>query len=407
MLVPRYLWPALDTLSQHRLRSLLTVLGIAIGVTATVVMMALGRGMQRTIDQQFTLTGVTNLLVKGRLPPDAISTRHDQYSLRWSDYHVLATPGAIPGLQALLPVAQTRTTARVQGQELWVELLGVTPAYLAASGHTLAAGDFLREEDSQSQRLVAVLGDSVVRHLFGPDTHPLNLWITMYGRRVQVVGVLALRGTAADYQILMPFPTVQKRLLGMTTVSGEALVDEIHVQVATAGQVEEAIYTIQALLRQQRRIGPLEHDDFTVTAAKAERDALAKVTDTMTLFLASIASISLLVGGVGVTNIMLVSLGERTREIGIRYAVGARVRDIMFMFLLESILLCSLGGLLGIAICIYALVFLRKLWDPAPVLASVMILRALAISIAIGLLAGVYPALRARHVTPAEALRNL
>ena len=283
----------------------------------------------------------------------------------------------------------------------------VTPAYLAASGHALATGDFLQEEDNQGQRLVAVLGDGVVRHLFGPDVHPLSLWITMYGRKVRVVGVLVPRGTAEDYQILMPFPTVQKRLLGMMTVSGEALVDEIHVRVATASQVEEAIHTIQILMRQQRRIGPLSHDDFVVTAANAERDALAEITDTMALFLASIAAISLLVGGVGVTNIMLVSLGERTREIGIRYAVGARVRDIVFMFLLESVLLCSLGGLLGVAVCAYALVFLRELWDPAPVLAPVMILRAIAISMTVGLLAGMYPALRASHVTPVEALRNL
>ena len=407
MLFPRYLWPAMDTLFQHRLRSLLTVLGIAIGVTATVITMALGRGMQRTIEQQFIQTGVTRLLVQGRSPPDATSTRHDQYSLRWSDYYVLSTPGAIPGLRALLPVARTRTVARVQGQELWVELLGVTPAYLAASEHALAAGGFLREEDSQSQRLVAVLGDAVVRHLYGPDSHPLNLWITMYGRKVQVVGVLAPRGTAADYQILMPFPTVQKRLLAMMTVSGEALVDEIHVRIATAGQVEEAINTIQALLRQQRRIGPLAHDDFAVTAANAERNALVEITDTMTFFLASIAAISLLVGGMGVTNIMLVSLGERTREIGIRYAVGARMRDIVLMFLLESVLLCSLGGVLGVAVCTYALVLLRDLWDPAPVLAPAMILQALAISMMVGLLAGMYPALRAQRVTPVEALRSL
>lgn len=410
MLFPRYLWPALDTLFQHRLRSLLTVLGIAIGVTATVMMMALGRGVQGTIEQQFVQAGVTQLLVKGRPPPDASNTlasRHDQYELRWSDYQALTAPGSIPGLQAVVPVVRTQTAVRVQGHELWVDLLGVTPDYLTTSGHALAGGDFLDAEDSQGQRLVAVLGDGVVRHLFGSDAYPLHLWITLYGRKVQIIGVLAPRGTAEDYQILMPILTMQKRLLGMVTVSGEALVDEIHVRVASAVQVEEATRTIESLLRRQRRIGPLEHHDFAVTAADAEREALTEITDTMTLFLAAIAAISLLVGGVGVTNIMLVSLGERTREIGIRYSVGARVRDIAFMFLLESVLLCSLGGLLGVTICVYALVFLRGLWDPAPVLALDMVVQALVISIAVGLLAGVYPALRARHVTPVEALHSL
>ncbi len=404
---PRYLSPALDTLLQHRLRSLLTVLGIAIGVTATVVVMALGRGMQQSIEQQFTRTGVTQLRVQGHTPPTVGAAGHDRYELRWSDYQMLAAPGAIPGLQALLPVAQSRTAVRAQGKEQWIDLLGVTPDYLAAYGYVLAHGDALYDEDSQAQRLVAVLGDGVVRHLYGPDAVPLHLWITLYGRKVQVVGVLAPRGTVEDNQILIPFPTMQRRLLGRMTVSGETLVDEIRVQVATAAQVEGVILRVKELLRQHRQIGPLEHDDFVVEAADAEREALAAITDTLTLFLIAIAAISLLVGGVGVTNIMLVSLGERTREIGLRYAVGARVRDIVLMFLLESVLLCGLGGVLGVGVCVYALVVLRQLWDPAPILAPDMILLALGISMTVGLLAGVYPALRARHVTPVEALRSL
>ncbi len=403
----RHLMPAWDMLAQHRIRSLLTVLGITIGMASTVIMMALGRGVQQEIDRQFDQAGLTLMTITGRPPLGATVNDHWQYELRWGDYLTLTEPGIIPGLDTIVPVAKSPAIVRWQGQEIWGELLGVTPAYLQASGRSLALGDFIREEDNQGLRLVAVLGAKLAGDLFGADAYPLNLWLTLYGKRIRVVGVMAPRGTQEDRQILLPFLTVQKRLLSMVAVSGEPLVDEIQVRIAEAEQIEPARRAIQNVLRRQRGIGSLDHDDFEVVRAVAEREALHEITATMTTFLAAIAAISLLVGGIGVTNIMLVSLGERTREIGIRYAIGACVRDITLMFLMESILLCTVGGVLGLAVCAYGILLLRGPLDIPASLGPDIVLLALAISMAVGLLSGVYPALRARRVTPAEALRSL
>lgn len=401
-----HLMPAWDILAQHRIRSLLTVVGITIGMASTVIMMALGRGVQQEIDSQFDQT-VTLMTVRGHPPVGATANNHEQYELRWEDYWVLTEPGIIPGLDAIVPMAKSDAIVRWQGQDAWAALLGVTPAYLQASGRLLAFGDFISEEDNQELRLVAVLGAKLADDLFGTNAYPLDLWLTLYGKRVRVIGVMAPRGTQEDRQILLPFMTMQKRLLGMVAVSGEPLVDEIHVHISEVEQMEAARRAIQTVLRLQRGIGSLDPDDFAVEMAVAEREALHEITSSMTTFLAAIAAISLLVGGIGVTNIMLVSLGERTREIGIRYAIGACVRDITLMFLMESVLLCTLGGMLGLGVCAYGIILLRRLLDIPASLGLDIVLLALVISVTVGLLSGVYPALRARRITPAEALRTL
>ena len=408
MLFHRHLLPALDILAQHRIRSLLTVLGITIGMASTVIMLALGRGVQQEIDSQFDQNGLTLMTAIGRAPLGVKTNNHGLYELRWKDYRALTEPGIVPGLDTIVPVA-AKSPAMVhwKGRQAWGELVGVTPAYLQASGGLLAFGDFIREGDNQGMRLVAVMGAKLAADLFGTDAYPLDLWLILHGKRVRVIGVLAPRGTEQDRQILLPFMTVQKRLMGMVSVSGEPFVDEIHVRIAEAEQVPAARRAIQNALRLQRGVGSLEHDDFEVVMPAADLEALREINSSMTTFLAAIAAISLLVGGVGVTNIMLVSLGERTREIGIRYAIGACVRDITLMFLVESVLLCAGGGLLGVGVCAYGIIFLRRLLDIPAALGLDIVLLALAISVAVGLLSGVYPALRARRVTPAEALRGL
>lgn len=405
----RHLRPALEALAQHRLRSALTVLGIALGIASTALMLALGRGVQQGLTREFDPVRLTSLTVTGRPPPGAPRAGHENYALRWNDYRALAAPGAVPGAQVILPLAKAMVTVRRPGRpEVLAEALGIPAPYGPASGRPLAYGTFPHADDDRGLRRVAVLGAALARELYDePQAHPLGLRLTVNGQRFRVIGVLAPRGTPADRQILLPFRTLQKRLYGMVATSGQPLVDEILIRVARVEDLDAARTAAAAALRAARGIGPLDPDDFQVAWPAAERDALQRTTTAMSAFLASIAAISLGVGGVGVTNIMLVSLGERTREIGLRYAVGACARDIAGLFLWESALLCTLGGLLGLALCAYGILLARALSDIAAVLAWDIVGLVLALSLLVGLAAGLYPAWRARHLTPTDALRSL
>lgn len=401
-----HLSTALVVLLQHRVRSGLTVMGITIGISSTVVMLALGRGVQDQIEESFSRAGVTSLTVIARTPPGAPeSTR--KHVLLWEDYEALVAPGRIPHLVDAVPLASSRTEVRWQNRQVGVSLLGVTAAYEQSSNLRVALGEFLSDEDDRSMRLVAVLGSRLASDLYAQGGYPLGTSPSVDGKRFQVIGVLAPTKTEADYQVLVPFHTVQKRLRRAATVSGSPLVDEIRIRVQDRHQVDYTRRAIEEVLRQHRNVGPLDQDDFRVVTQEAGREAMRGITDSLTLFLAVIAGVSLFVGGIGVTNIMLVSLGERTREIGIRYAVGATVRTIMAMFLWESVILCGLGGLLGVSLCAYGIILIRTLSDIPASLSTDIVALALCVSLIVGLLAGIYPALRARRLVPAEALRSL
>lgn len=401
-----YFQSSFETLLQHRIRSSLIVLGIAVGIASTVTMMALGRGVQQEIDRQFSRTGSTEVVIRGRQPPGDSIRSHEQYELKWGDYVALTENAGIIGLDDIVPIANTKTKIQNKGKTTWVPMIGVTPEYLAAKGQQLAIGDFINAEDNAGMRFVAVLGSDIATALFSQGEYPLGISLRVDGRQTKIIGVLAPTGTNVDKSVLLPFMTVQKRLLSMTTASGQPLVDEIHIRFSSAQQVEAGRQRLAEILRWQRGVGLLDHDDFEIESADAERLALNEITGSLSIALTSIAAISLFVGGVGVTNIMLVSLGERTREIGIHYSVGASSLDISMMFLIESITLCILGGALGLLACAYGIVVLRTAGIRAVLGFDITVL-ALLISIGVGLIAGLYPALRARNITPAEALRFL
>ncbi len=401
-----HLRTALEVLLQHRVRSGLTVMGITIGISSTVVMLALGRGVQDQIEQSFSRAGVTLLTVIARTPPGVPESTRSR-ELHWEDYEALVAPGRIPHLVDAAPLASSMTEVRWQNRQVRVRLLGVTAAYKQSANLRLALGEFLSDEDDRSMRLVAVLGSRLASDLYTQGAYPLGTSPSVDGKRFRVVGVLAPTKTEVDYQVIVPFHTMQKRLRRAATVSGSPLVNEIQVRVLDRHQVDDTRRAIEEVLRQHRGVGPLDHDDFRVVTQEAGREAMRSIADSLTLFLAAIAGISLFVGGVGVTNIMLVSLGERTREIGIRYAVGATVRDITAMFLWESVILCGIGGVTGISLCAYGLVLIRALSDIPAKLSIDIVALALCVSLTVGLLAGIYPALRARRLAPAEALRSL
>ncbi|MXZ23291.1 MAG: ABC transporter permease [Caldilineaceae bacterium SB0665_bin_21] len=401
-----HLRTALEVLLQHRVRSGLTVMGITIGISSTVVMLALGRGVQDQIEQSFSRAGVTLLTVIPRTPPGA-SGSAQSYKLYWTDYEVLVAPGRIPHLLDAVPLASSMTDVLWQNRRVRVRLLGATAAHRQSAGLRLALGEFLSDEDDRSMRLVAVLGSRLASDLYTQGAYPLDTSLSVAGKRFRVIGVLAPTRTETDYQVIVPFRTMQKRLRRAESVSGSPVVDEIRIRVGDRDQVDDARRTIEEVLRPHRGVGPLDQDNFRVVTMEAGREAVQGIADSLTLFLAAIAGISLFVGGVGVTNIMLVSLGERTREIGIRYAVGATVRDITAMFLWESVILCGIGGVTGISLCAYGVVLIRALSDIPAKLSIDTVVLALAVSLTVGLLAGIYPALRARRLAPAEALRSL
>jgi putative ABC transport system permease protein len=401
-----HLRTALEVLLQHRVRSGLTVMGITIGISSTVVMLALGRGVQDQIEQSFSRAGVTLLTVVARTPPGVPNSTRNR-ELHWDDFQALVAPGRIPNMLDAAPLASSMTEVRWQDRQVRVRLLGATAAYRHSASLRLALGEFLSDEDDRSMRLVAVLGSRLASDLYTQGAYPLDTSLSVDGKRFRVIGVLSPTKTETDYQVIVPFHTMQKRLRGAATVSGSPLVDMIQVRVLDREQVDGTRRAIEEELRQHRGVGPLDPDDFRVVTQEAGREAMQGIADSLTLFLAAIAGISLFVGGVGVTNIMLVSLGERTREIGIRYAVGATVRDITAMFLWESVILCGIGGVTGISLCAYGVVLIRALSDiPAKLSIDIMAL-ALCVSLTVGLLAGIYPALRARRLAPAEALRSL
>lgn len=401
-----HLRTALEVLLQHRVRSGLTVMGITIGISSTVVMLALGRGVQDQIEQSFSQAGVTLLTVIPRTPPGA-SGSAQSYKLYWTDYEVLVAPGRIPHLLDAVPLASSMTDVLWQNRRVRGRLLGATAAYQQSAGLRLALGEFLFDEDDRSMRLVAVLGSRLASDLYTQGAYPLDTSLSVAGKRFRVIGVLAPTRTETDYQVIVPFHTMQKRLRRVASVSGSPVVDEIRIRVGNRDQVDDARRAIEEVLRPHRGVGPLDQDNFRVVTMEAGREEVQGIADSLTLFLAAIAGISLFVGGVGVTNIMLVSLGERTREIGIRYAVGATVRDITAMFLWESVILCWIGGVTGISLCAYGVVLIRALSDIPAKLSIDTVVLALAVSLTVGLLAGIYPALRARRLAPAEALRSL
>ena len=401
-----HLRTALEVLLQHRVRSGLTVMGITIGISSTVVMLALGRGVQDQIEQSFSRAGVSLLTVIPRTPPGA-SGSAQSYKLYWTDYEVLVAPGRIPHLLDAVPLASSMTDVLWQNRRVRGRLLGATAAYRQSAGLRLALGEFLSDEDDRSMRLVAVLGSRLASDLYTQGAYPLDTSLSVAGKRFRVIGVLVPTRTETDYQVIVPFHTMQKRLRRVASVSGSPVVDEIRIRVGDRDQVDDARRAIEEVLRPHRGVGPLDQDNFRVVTMEAGREAVQGIADSLTLFLAAIAGISLFVGGVGVTNIMLVSLGERTREIGIRYAVGATVRDITAMFLWESVILCGIGGVTGISLCAYGVVLIRALSDIPAKLSIDTVVLAIAVSLTVGLLAGIYPALRARRLAPAEALRSL
>ena len=402
---------SLQSLSGNKLRSALTVLGIVIGVAAVIAMLGIGRGAQAGITANITSIGTNLLFVRpGSTQQGGVRTAQGSAgSLTLDDATALQS---VAGVAAVAPEVDGRVQAVYQGVNTNTSLVGVTPDYAVARNAQIAQGDFISASNVTGRSLVAVLGNTTATTLFGDAASAVGQTIRLGGVPVKVIGVLVAKGGSGfgnqDDEILVPITTAQTRLIGARRFGSSTSLNTINVQVASADQVTTVSADISDVLRQRHNV-LAGAEDFTVQSQADVLSTLTGVTNTLTLFLGGIAGISLVVGGIGVMNIMLVSVTERTREIGIRKAVGARRGDILTQFLVESAALSLIGGLLGIALGWGIATGIGKVQlggnSITPVVGLDSILLATLFSAAIGLFFGIYPAMRAASLAPVEALR--
>ena len=394
---------ALRALARNKLRSFLTMLGIIIGVGAVIAMVAIGEGAKATIRSQIASLGTNVLIIlPGTTSQGGVRVGFGSVNTL-TDGDVRAIREEIRSVAFASPVLR-RAEQVVAGNLNWGTLAqGVAPEYQHIRDWQVIEGRFLHDGDVENDAKVAVLGQTVVRNLFGNDD-PLDTVIRIRNIPFRVVGILAVKGQSSqgsdqDDVILIPYTTMQKRLMRITYVQ------TIMASAVSADRVEEAQEQVTLLLRQRHRIQPDREDDFFIRNLSDISEAASGSARVMAILLGAVASISLLVGGIGIMNIMLVSVTERTREIGIRMAVGARSHDIMLQFLVEAVVMAATGGCIGILLGIGSSEVL-KFWAQWPTLVSPAIVAiAFLFSGAVGIFFGFYPAQKAANLDPIDALR--
>ncbi|MCB9752945.1 MAG: ABC transporter permease [Myxococcales bacterium] len=384
------------------MRSLLTTLGVVIGVAAVIVMQAMGAGTTELVTAEISSFGSNMLVVVpggdgGMFGGSLLSAP------LFSDADLEAITRECDAVR-YVSASGTRSVRVVKGEKSHsTTLSGVSPAYFAIREWSTDAGRALNEDDERQAAKRCVIGHTVATELFGGQD-PLDQEFRLHDFTCTVVGVAEAKGTSAfgmdqDDLVFLPHSTFNRRILGDTKIGS------IIISTVSAERTDEAIQQLQSLMRQRRRIRPGDEDDFRVRDMREVQEMLGNVTGVLTTLLAGVAAISLIVGGIGIMNIMLVSVTERTREIGVRMAVGARSRDILQQFLIEAMVLSSLGGLLGVLIGTGLSVVVSRALELPLMLPFKAMLIAFAFSLLVGVIFGVFPARKAARLRPIEALR--
>jgi putative ABC transport system permease protein len=393
---------ALREIRRNLLRSFLTILGIVIGVSAVITMVTLGNGATRAVREQISSLGSNLLMVRPGQRLGAGQSAAGAPAFTEADVEAVATQ--IGGIRAVAPEVRSAVTVVHAARNWSTSVTGTSNSYFETNNWRLASGRSFEPGEERAGAAVCVIGATVRRELFGTQD-PLGAQVRVRQFSCTVIGVLASKGQAAmgmdqDDVVVLPLRTVQRRVTGGTRVNTllVSLKDE-----ADAAQVKDAL---ARLLLERRKLSENDDDNFNVLDTRQIAEAMSGTTQVMTTLLGAVAAVSLLVGGIGIMNIMLVSVTERTREVGIRLAIGALEREVLLQFLIEAVVLAAFGGLAGIALAAVASILLAGLMQIPYAFDPAINLLSFAFSAAIGVLFGYFPARRAARLDPIEALRH-
>jgi putative ABC transport system permease protein len=394
---------AARALKRNKLRSFLTMLGIIIGVGAVIVTVSVGNGAKAMVEAQIASLGQNVILIfSGGVTRGGLRTGWGSAgTLTVED--ALAIQREVSGVASVSPEIRTVSQVAAGNQNWSTQILGESESYLDLRQWPLAEGAMFSEQDVRAANKVAVVGKTTAQQLYG-DVSPVGQNIRVKNVPFTIVGVLApkglsVTGTDQDDVMLMPYSSAMKRITGSTTVRG------INVQTQSAGMLTSAQQQIIDLLRQRHRIQPGGEDDFTVRNQQEITETANATSKVMRLFLAAVAGVSLVVGGIGIMNIMLVSVTERTREIGIRMAVGAKGNDILLQFLIEAVTLSAIGGTIGILLGVGGSRFIATQMNWPTLTSTSSVVSAFVFSAGVGVFFGFYPARKASQLDPIDALR--
>jgi putative ABC transport system permease protein len=395
---------ALTALRANKLRSVLTMLGVVIGVAAVIAMVAIGRGAQNAVNARISALGTTLISISpGQIFGRGVASSADRAQLTTEDADALVQHGTY--LAAVEPEMQKQAQVQYLNKNASTSIIGTSTNYLDVRKYDLAAGRMFTDDEDKGSRLVAVLGNTVVQNLGVADGQALiGQTVRIQGIQFDVIGTLAPKGQGAtfgdpDDQILIPLTTARYRIVGANRLR------TINVLAPSDSEVTVTMADAEKILRRQHRLRPTQEDDFSIRSQSDFLNTLGETTATFTYLLAGIAAVSLVVGGIGIMNIMLVSVTERTREIGVRKALGATRVNIMLQFLIEAVVLCMLGGIGGILLGGGGALIMTHVANWNASISPMAVLLAFGFSAAVGVIFGVWPARRAAALNPVEALR--
>jgi putative ABC transport system permease protein len=392
----------------HKLRSFLTILGVVIGVGAVIALMSIGKGTEQSVISNIASLGADVMFIRPGVTTEAgvRSAAGSARTLTQEDSQAIMKE--IPDVVAVAPTAGTVVQVIVGGQNARTQIQGVTSDYLFVYNLEMAEGRFFTEYDYQTNARIAVIGANVKENLF-PDMEAIGQQVRAANYVINVIGVLAVKGSsitgATDDAILLPLSTVQILTGQPRTSRGDHIINTIALKINDPARATEVKQAITDLLRYRHQLGSGVDDDFTVTSIEEIISRMSEVINQLTFLLGAIAAISLVVGGIGVMNIMLVSVVERTREIGIRKALGARQGDIWGQFLVEAAMLTFTGGILGVAVGWVASRLVNGTGVITTAVTPDIVALSVGVAVGIGLFFGFYPAWQASRLNPIEALR--